>query len=336
MYWIIVIHVAGSTPWYLLKPQTFGWQACNFGDAIARFGVPIFMMISGTLFLNPNRQVTTQHLFKKNIARLLWAYLVWSIVYTIYDLLTNNRPVQLSYIIEKLLLGSYHMWFVLAMVCLYLAVPIYRLITARPKLLRYTLALMLLFGCLLPSLLTLLKAIRPLMGLSGLRMYHALKTLYHASWCQFFTGFSLVYLGGYWLSQHDFSNKQRKAVYLLGLLGLLYTIGMSGWLAKLFGKPIGVFYDNLSWNVLAVAAAIFVFAKQHWGSWPSPRWLAKTANLIFGTYLVHVLILYLFIYQLHIRIIAHNPLWFVPLFSMLIFLISLGGGSVCIIADSVG
>lgn len=52
---IVLLHVAGSY-WYQLSVYTSEWQAINLYDCITRWGVPVFVMISGALFLDPARE----------------------------------------------------------------------------------------------------------------------------------------------------------------------------------------------------------------------------------------------------------------------------------------
>ena len=48
---VMVLHVAAQN-WYGTSVPSFEWQTFNFFDSIVRWGVPIFVMISGALFLN--------------------------------------------------------------------------------------------------------------------------------------------------------------------------------------------------------------------------------------------------------------------------------------------
>ena len=48
---VMVLHVAAQN-WYSTSVSSFEWQTFNFFNSIVRWGVPIFVMISGALFLN--------------------------------------------------------------------------------------------------------------------------------------------------------------------------------------------------------------------------------------------------------------------------------------------
>ena len=49
---VMIIHVASQNWWYGTSVPSFEWQTFNFFNSIVRWGVPIFGMISGALFLN--------------------------------------------------------------------------------------------------------------------------------------------------------------------------------------------------------------------------------------------------------------------------------------------
>ena len=47
---VIFLHVAAQN-WYNTDINTLNWHVFNIYDSIVRWGVPIFIMISGALFL---------------------------------------------------------------------------------------------------------------------------------------------------------------------------------------------------------------------------------------------------------------------------------------------
>ena len=54
---VMVLHVAAQN-WYGTSVPSFEWQTFNFFHSVTRFGVPIFVMISGALFLNKRELYT--------------------------------------------------------------------------------------------------------------------------------------------------------------------------------------------------------------------------------------------------------------------------------------
>ena len=58
---VIMLHTSAQA-WYSLPVESGGFQIANSYDALFRFGVPVFVMISGALFLAPERKVEMRKL----------------------------------------------------------------------------------------------------------------------------------------------------------------------------------------------------------------------------------------------------------------------------------
>lgn len=69
---VIMIHIA-SENWYTIDVESTKWFCLNFYDSIARFGVPVFVMISGALFLD--KKVKISEIYSKYILRLVIAFI---------------------------------------------------------------------------------------------------------------------------------------------------------------------------------------------------------------------------------------------------------------------
>ena len=67
---VVMLHSAAQF-WYDLPISDPNWIITNSYNALFRFGVPIFVMISGSLFLNPEREANIRKLFTHNITRIL-------------------------------------------------------------------------------------------------------------------------------------------------------------------------------------------------------------------------------------------------------------------------
>ena len=53
---VIAIHTIGIL-WKDLSPRSFEWQVLNFYGSISRWCVPVFVMISGIFFLDPEKNI---------------------------------------------------------------------------------------------------------------------------------------------------------------------------------------------------------------------------------------------------------------------------------------
>ena len=86
---VILLHYS-SQRFYISFPSS-EWEIRNIYDSMVRWGVPVFVMISGALFLDSNKKLSIKRLFTKNILRIICAFLFWSFIYLLYDILATNR-----------------------------------------------------------------------------------------------------------------------------------------------------------------------------------------------------------------------------------------------------
>ena len=63
---VIIIYVATSLNFYRQDYASLNWQILNFWDGLSRFCVPVFIMISGAIFLNPDFDLSWEKLFNLN------------------------------------------------------------------------------------------------------------------------------------------------------------------------------------------------------------------------------------------------------------------------------
>ena len=144
---VIVLHLSAQH-WADTDVHTRAWQAFNLYDSAVRWAVPVFVMISGSLFLSGSQSLL--HILKKNVLRLVTAFVFWSALYAVFMVNFEGCPKDL--IAQQFFNGHYHMWFLFMIVGLYLIVPFLRPIVRDEKLLRYFLLLTLIFTFLLPQI----------------------------------------------------------------------------------------------------------------------------------------------------------------------------------------
>lgn len=77
---VIAMHSGGGT-----GVQIFGRAISNHAFvALIVWCVPVFFMISGRFFLDPQRDVTLRRVLTKYVPHIVTAFLSWSAVYTVY------------------------------------------------------------------------------------------------------------------------------------------------------------------------------------------------------------------------------------------------------------
>ena len=142
---VVVIHVT-SAAMNTTEVSSQTYMANALLNSIMRWAVPVFFMISGALFLDPKREVTTKKLFTKIIPHIVICIIIWGGIYSILDQYLYGTLSVKSILIALygIITGNtgYHLWFLYDILMLYIAVPIFRLITcnATKRQIEYALA----------------------------------------------------------------------------------------------------------------------------------------------------------------------------------------------------
>ena len=144
---IILLHVTAQNMRYVELAGT-EWNIYNICNSASRWAVPVFVMISGALFLP--REIPTKTLYKKYISRMAIAYVVWSAFYAVADpigniLFTDGFRISLIDIIGRFISGAVHLWFLPMIIGLYMCIPLIKQITKNDKLTKYFLLLAFVF-----------------------------------------------------------------------------------------------------------------------------------------------------------------------------------------------
>lgn len=154
IFFVIVIHVT-SAGMKLCAPVTAVWRVNWLVNSISRWAVPVFFMVSGALFLEPSRELTLKKLYKKNILRIVVCIIVWGFLYSLLDQYLYGTLSAKSALVAVygIVTGNtgYHLWFLYTLLMLYIAVPLFRLITsnASKRQLEYALAMWGVFSLLI-------------------------------------------------------------------------------------------------------------------------------------------------------------------------------------------
>ncbi|HMK95010.1 MAG TPA: acyltransferase family protein [Candidatus Limnocylindrales bacterium] len=136
------------------------WNTVSFYETAGRLGVPLFLLLTGALLLQPSKSSEPiREFFKKRWTRIGLPFIFWGAVYFVWDFLVvhqiNGLPITSTSIIQGFLTGPYYQfWYLYLLVGLYLLTPILRVLITRMErdLIKYLLVLWLLGAFLLPAL----------------------------------------------------------------------------------------------------------------------------------------------------------------------------------------
>lgn len=288
------------------------WLIRITSDALVRWCVPVFLMISGALFLDPARRVTLRHLYGKNLLRVIVAFFVWSYVYSFTRI--NAGPWHMS--LSLLLAGPSHLWFLKAIAGLYIAVPLLRAITANRATTRYFLIVAAVATFVVPFVFILCRQHCNTVAVTAVqRFIDALHLRVTAGYAAYFV------LGHYLYAYRPVP--RRRLIYILGVVAWLVIIGGTIAYSKLVGKPVNWFVNYLTPTVLFLSVAVFVWGTARpvnlQGWWRS--FVVQASRLSFGVYLVHQLVLCTAL-QHGISTAVMHPLLSIPLFTLATVMIS--------------
>lgn len=307
---VVAVHLSAQH-WLDVDVSSRAWFAFNLYCTTGKWSVPIFVMISGALFLGRDTDIHT--ILKKNVARIATVFLSWSGCYALVDLVFRHAP--LSVVLSQLITGHYHLWFLYMIVGLYLLIPLLRPIVKSESLTRYFLLLALIFTFLLPQLALFTSFV-------SYEASTVIRTVIIYSYCFFPLGFTVYFVGGYYLSRRSFSHRDEIVLYCVGIAALLFSIIAPAALSRAQGAANPTFYSYNDLNVLCTSVPIFVFAKQHL---VFPRMgerayalLRKMSKYSFGVYLVHPMVIEL-LQHFGIDTFSCNAFFSVPLLAIFVF-----------------
>ena len=244
-----------------------------------RWATPFFIMLSGTLNLNPSREETTRQFLRKRVSRVLIPFTFWAVVYLIYDYRGYIYDQKAPYWPElwgKILYQDvyYHLWFIPMITGLYLLTPVFRIWIKHAQRSDIEYFLVLSFS------ITALQHFSP-----------SLFIVKYIGWL----GYIGFYVLGYYLSTYPIQWK--KIIYPVALLMPALTAVGTWWLTVQAGSYDNKIFVYFSPNVVIMACAFFLFLKDFdWAAFSVryPRFnraINRLADLSYGVYFIHVLIL---------------------------------------------
>ncbi len=300
---VVMLHISSMVYGNAENGSIAYWIGLGY-NVPTRWAVPVFVMLSGALFLNPSKEISLKSLYGKYILRLVVILIFWTLLYTyILDpsmywmkgLQADLRPLSFVYSFP------YHLWFLLMLIGVYLMIPILKVIASNAKATNYFLILWLIFSVLayipgvFASVTSLLK-VNLVIGYSG------------------------YFLLGYKLSITETRNLTKTKVILLFILSivLMYIL--------IFGGAYNIpFLEPLAPNVILFSTSVFLLAKHLDNRITKFTALKKTLSFVqndlLGVYLIHVF----FTKTLCRPHFTNNltPALSIPLFTVFVFVASL-------------
>lgn len=278
---VVMLHSAAQY-WYTLDIHSREWVIANSYDAVFRFGVPIFVMISGALFLNPDYELDVRHLYKNNILRFVVLYIVWSCLYGLWD--ARNfcfAEVGVKPYLKEMLHGSYHLWFLPMLIGLYMILPMVRTWVhhADKKNLQYFLGLFLVLQVGRETLraVTMMDEVHYILDIAKVEM--ACSYLGYFVW-------------GYYLTYVGLPQRLSKVIYWLIVPSILLNVVLGNGLSHHYERAMGSIYDSFGVFTFIVVTGLFLGAREFFGKKEFTRTSATVIKEVsadtLGIYVMHV------------------------------------------------
>lgn len=311
LYAVIVLHCSSPPLAAYGKILLSDWWQADFFNAITRFAVPVFVMITGALLLN--REYELGDFLKKRLMRVVIPFLFWSLVYIWYswynEEITLNGDIlnDMKIVLHLLKTGSsYHLWYVYMLIGLYFFIPVIGKFVrnASEKEVRYFLVVW--FAVLLISQ-PYLAHIDPSVDM------------------HYFAGFAGYLVLGHWLAYADFKIKNLRLWMLLLAIVCILIIAFGSKL--LLDHPIypgTTLYEPVNPVVVLLASSLFLLAK-YTSFKMSPKMTAVrdfVGKYNYGIYLAHALALYFLDDPLGISYQLTVPIISIPLAALCAFIIA--------------
>lgn len=265
--------------------------------------VPMFLCANGFLLFRHSFDLK-QHL--KKTLHYVFLALFWGVVTLLMFNYTTGIPFERQAFLKDLLTwrgGAIHMWYLGAIVIIYLLFPLLKLVYDKDrKLLLYfsaMVAVMSFGNQLINQGVTIVNA------LQGKWQYWVSRE----NWFNMFNpvaeipGYTLVYfcLGAYLQDFVDWLKKfRRRNVNLLAVAGLVVACGAHALLFTALTKAIDKFYCPIWYGYETVTGflitlCIIVLCANYQGTWkPGAKLLQRVSSNTMGIYLIHMCIIYTF------------------------------------------
>ncbi len=323
----VVFQHTVTSVWYTVPVDSSDFAALNFLNSLSRFGVGVFIMISGAFMLSPRNSHPPGKILTHNLPRTLIPLVFWVTLYGIVNAICENAKdgglesaagilgCITDVLSAPLLLFTKpagHLWFLYTIAGLYLLTPPLRVFTehASRKMVLYVIGIFFAFGLLLPTT-------------SHLLTKFAHFTLYKNIGIQGVTSFAGFYLTGFYLSHYGVSPKTRKVLYGTTLASWIIAFVAATYISELRNTPNEYFFGNFRPTTYLMAAGVFCYFREKFQNMQTCNTqLIQLSGCMLGVYLIHPLFIKAF-YGMHLTLLEPHPIIVAPFAAIVFYTLSL-------------
>jgi surface polysaccharide O-acyltransferase-like enzyme len=309
MIFLVIRHSATAT-FEFVETLGIDWWVSNVYGSLSAWMVPVFLMISGASFLDPNRNITIDRLYKKNIFRMLCAFAFWAIFYACYNKLSGQDVVD-SFV-TMVFQGHFHLWFIPMIIGMYMVTPLLRVVTKSIKVTITLTIVTAITGVIVPLL-------------QDLGLFFDTSLLTRQNNFGFTSAYICFFLVGYVIHNVELSNNTKKIIYAVGILSTLVVFIGTYLLTLRDGQHNeDMQADNNLFTALQ-GIALFVFAKDNLSnvtfSQEHQKLILDISGLTFGVYMIHVVLLAL-LDKLGFSPVTYPAIYMIPMLILFVLPVS--------------
>lgn len=308
---VIVIHVSANN-WYGYIGSS-NWIIFSIYEGFAKAAVPVFFMISGSLLLN--KPYNFKNLFKK-IIKLIIFLLIWSVIYKVILLPDDQKNLSgLITSIKEILYGNTqsHLWFIYAIIGLYLITPILYKFVHNSKSNEILYAIIVIF--IVDNLYELFLQFNKLTFITN-------------NIAKIKSGYSFGYIGyfllGYYLRKINIEKVKRFIIYISGFLCAIITVFLVIRDCVTNQMLLERYWSYTMPLMVIYSSACYIFIKNVCSNLNLKYYnlIFKIADLSLGIYGIHFVFIILF-WKMGFNTFLFNGIISVPIISIIVFICSL-------------
>jgi len=269
---VVLIHAAADLSFKYGQISHSRWWASNLVSSATHWAVPMFIMISGYLLLEPRKSLKSKKFYLSRFKRIGIPLFSWIIIYAIYYHFTRQDPLSLNFVIKRLVFDQpyEHLYFLIVLLQLALITPLLaKTIKSLPT--KY-------LGWLTLGLLFISTFWKPWRFIVPL-----------------FVPYLGFYLGGYWLKKKKPSLKTRLLILLSFFLIMIASLGTYLLVSNSSPDRNGLyFYTYFNPITILLSFSIFTFFQNQEKKLVPNNLILKISNTTLGVYLIHPIVMDLF------------------------------------------
>lgn len=309
IFFVVAIHSCN----FSFPVASKNWMISLFYRSLTGGAVPLFLMASGAVMLNPEKEISLKKLYFKNILRIVLAMLFWGFAYKLWHLYEASaiNPENILISIKELLYFNqeFHFYYMHIILVVYAFLPITKIIVKNSdkNKLEYLILLWTSFAIVYPTVWRYY----PFNNFAGMTTMYGINLTYSA------IGYGIL---GYYLLKYPLSKMLSLALFVSGFA---LTFGLT------YYKSAGsdVLYEHfLAGNgvpVCFMACGLFsLFQRVNIKNKNCVKFVSYISKASFCVYLVHMLVMY--ILKLNgINTALFSLVFSIPAYAFVILIISI-------------